>query len=94
MTIAVLLVPTNLEVRTEAFNRFIERHSVFGEFIVLKVVLEIRWSKPVPIDHGLFYRGAKLSGIRCRPNDWPSPAGREADRQVHGRVRWRSFTGF
>ena len=69
MTIAVLLVPTNLEVRKEAFNRFIECHSVFGEFIVLKVVLEIRWSKPMPFDHGTFYRVGKAFGIGCRPND-------------------------
>jgi len=63
MTIAILLVPTNLEVRKEALNRFVERHSVFGEFIVLKVVLEIRRSKPMPIDHGTFYRGGKAYGI-------------------------------
>ena len=56
MTISILLVPTNLEVRKEALNRFIERHSVFSQFIALKVVLEIRRSKPMPIDHGTFYR--------------------------------------
>ena len=66
MTITILLIATNLKVGKEALNGFIESHAVLSKFVPLEVILEIRWSKPMPIDHGLFYRVAKLSGIRCR----------------------------
>ena len=68
MTITILLIATNLKVGKEALNSFIESHAMLSKFVPLEVILEIRWSKPMPIDHGLFYRGDKLSGIRCRPN--------------------------
>ena len=70
MTIAVLLVPANLKVRKETLNSFIERHAMLSELVALEVVLEIRWSKPTPVDHGSFYRAIVFSGIRCRPNKW------------------------
>jgi len=63
MTITILLIPTNLKVRKEALNSFIEGYAVFSEFVPLEVILEIRWSKPMPVNHGSFYRGAKLSGV-------------------------------
>ena len=68
MPVTILLIPTNLKVGKEALNSFIESHAVLSKFVPLEVILEIRWSKPMPIDHGLFYRGDKPSGIRCRPN--------------------------
>ena len=68
MTITILLIATNLKVGKEALNGFIEIHSMFSEFVPLEVILEIRRSKPMPIDHGSFYRGATRSGIRRRPN--------------------------
>ena len=68
MTIAVLLVPANLKVRKETLNSFIERHAMLSELVALEVVLEIRWSKPTPVDHGSFYRAVVFSGIRCRPS--------------------------
>ena len=52
MTIAILLVPANLKVHKEALNSFIESNAMLSEFVPLEVVLEIRWSKPTPIDHG------------------------------------------
>ncbi len=55
MTIAVLLVPANLKIRKETLNSFIERHAMLSEFVTLEVILEIRWSKPTPIDHDSFY---------------------------------------
>ena len=69
MTITVLLVPANLKVRKETLNSVIEAYAVSGKFVTLEVILEIRWSKPTPIDHGSFYRAVVFSGIRCRPND-------------------------
>ena len=68
MTITILLVPANLKVRKEALNSFIERHAMLSEFVPLEVILEIRGSKPMPIDHGSSYRAVAFSGIRCRPN--------------------------
>jgi hypothetical protein len=41
---------------------------MLSEFVPLEVILEIRWSKPMPIDHGSSYRAVPFSGIRCRPN--------------------------
>ena len=55
MTIAVLLVPANLQVREETLDSVIERHAMLSEFVTLEVILEIRWSKPTPIAHGSFY---------------------------------------
>ena len=60
MTIPILLVPANLKVQEEALHSFIERHAVLSEFVPIEVVLEIRWSKPMPIDHASFYRA-----LRC-----------------------------
>ena len=74
MTITILLVPANLKVRKEALNSFIERHAMLSELVPLEVILEIRWSKPMPIDHGSSYRAVPCSGIRCRPNVGGSPA--------------------
>ena len=62
MTITILLVPANLKVRKEALHSFIERHAMLSEFVPLEVILEIRWSKPTPIDHGSFYRAVVFSG--------------------------------
>jgi hypothetical protein len=41
---------------------------MLSEFVPLEVVIEIRWSKPMPIDHGSSYRAATFSRIPCRPN--------------------------
>jgi hypothetical protein len=68
MTITILLVSANLKVRKEALNGFIEGHAMLSEFVPLEVILEIRWSKPTPIDHGSSYRAVTFSRIRCRPN--------------------------
>jgi hypothetical protein len=40
---------------------------MLSELVTLEVILEIRWSKPTPIDHGSFYLAVVFSGIRCRP---------------------------
>ena len=61
MTIAILLVPANPKVHEEALNSFIERHAMLCEFVPLEVVLEIRWSKPMPVDHGSSYRAVPFS---------------------------------
>ena len=55
MTIAVFPVPANLKIRKETLNSFIERQAMLSEFVALEVILEIRWSKPPPIDHGSFH---------------------------------------
>jgi len=68
MTITIFLVSTNLKAREEALNCFIERHAMLSEFVPIEVILEIRWSKPTPIDHGSSYRAVAFSRIRCRPN--------------------------
>jgi hypothetical protein len=34
-----------------------------GEFVPIEVVLEIRWTKPMPIDHGSFYRAVACFGF-------------------------------
>ena len=67
MTITILLIPTNLKVGKEALNCFIESHAVLSKFVPLEVILEIRRSKPMPIDHGLFYRGAEFPGFDVGP---------------------------
>ena len=67
MTITILLVPANLKVRKEALNSFIERHAMLSEFVPLEVILEIRWSKPMPIDHGSSYRAATFPGFAVGP---------------------------
>jgi hypothetical protein len=41
---------------------------MLSEFVPIEVILEIRWSKPTPIDHGSSYRAVTFSRIRCRPN--------------------------
>jgi hypothetical protein len=46
------------------------------ELVPLEVVLEIRRSKPTPIDHGSSYRGVTFLRIGCRPNVCRSPAAR------------------
>ena len=51
MTITILLVPANLKARKEALNSFIERHAMLSESVPLEVILEIRWSKSMAIDH-------------------------------------------
>lgn len=51
MTITVLLVPANLKGRKETLNSFVEGDAVSSELVTLEVILEIRWSKPTPIDH-------------------------------------------
>ena len=61
MTIAVLLVSPNPKVGKETLNGFIEGDAMLSEFVTLEVVLEIRWSKPTPIDHGSFYRAIVFS---------------------------------
>jgi len=61
MTIAVLLVPANLKVRKETLNSLIESDAMLSEFVTLEVILEIRWSKPTPIDHGSFFRAVVFS---------------------------------
>jgi len=67
MTIAIRLVPPNLKVQKEALNSFIERHTMLSEFVPLEIVLEIRWSKPMPIDHGSSYRATTFSGFAVGP---------------------------
>jgi hypothetical protein len=67
MTIEVLLVSPNLKVREEALNRFVERHAMLGEFVPLEIVLEIRWTKPMPVDHGSFYRAVACFGFVVGP---------------------------
>lgn len=53
MTITrILLIPANLKFRKEALNGFVEAYAMLSEFVPFEVVLEIRWSKAVPIDHG------------------------------------------
>ena len=68
VTISILLVPANLKVQEETLNSLIERHAVLRELVLLEVVLEIGGSKPMPIDHGSFYRAPAISKILCRPN--------------------------
>lgn len=41
---------------------------MLSEFVPLEIIFEIRWSKPMPIDHGSSYRAVTFSRIRCRPN--------------------------
>ncbi len=84
MTITVLLVPANLKVRKETLNSLIEGDAVSSEFVTFEVILEIRWSKPTPIDHGSFYRAVVFSGIRCRPN-----GGHQPQRLTEGSSRCR-----
>ena len=86
MTITILLVPANLKVRKEALNSFIERHAMLSEFVPLEVILEIRWSKPIPIDHGSSYRAVMFSRIRCRPNVANEPRAVAIQRRV-GSIR-------
>ena len=70
VTIPMLLVPTNLKIGKEALDSFIEGHAMLSEFIPLEVVLEIRRGKPMPVDHGSFYRAtAPGFRVRCRPNE-------------------------
>ena len=40
---------------------------MLSEFVTLEVVLEIRGSKPTPIDHGSFYRTAVFSEFFVGP---------------------------
>jgi len=63
MTITILLIPANLKVRKEALNSLIEGNAVFSKFVPLEVILEIRWSKLMPVNHGSFYREGKLSEV-------------------------------
>lgn len=63
MTIPVLLVAANLEVREETLHSFIEADAVSSEFVLLEVVLEIRWSEATPIDHGSFYQAVVFSDL-------------------------------
>ena len=68
MTIAVLLVSADLKVGKETLNSLIEGDAMLSEFVTLEVILEIRGSKPTPVDHGSLYRALVCFGIRCRPN--------------------------
>jgi len=52
MSITVLLISANLKVCEEAFHRFVKCHTVFNEFISLEIILKIRRSEAMPIDHG------------------------------------------
>ena len=75
MTIPILLVPANLKVQEEALNSFIERHAVLSEFIPIEVVLEIRWSEPMPIDHASFYRALVFPSFVVGPTSGFSRGG-------------------
>ena len=63
ITVTILFVPTNLKVGKETLDGFFEGHPMFSKFVRLEVILEIRWSKPMPVNHGSFYRAAKLSAV-------------------------------
>ena len=63
ITVTILFVPTNLKVGKETLDGFFEGHSMFSKFVRLEVILEIRRSEPVPIDHVSFYRGTHLFTI-------------------------------
>ena len=71
VTISIFLVPTNLKISKEALDSFIEGQPMLSEFVPLEVILEIRRRKPMPIDHGSFYRATlsfrdSLSAQRCK----------------------------
>ena len=85
MTITILLVPANLKVRKEALHSFIERHAMLSEFVPLEVILEIRWSKPMPVDHGLSYRAVTSSGIRFAFKMLPEQRG-PIDQEVRSEI--------
>jgi hypothetical protein len=40
---------------------------MLGEFVPLEIVLEIRWTKPMPVDHGSFYRAVACFGFVVGP---------------------------
>ena len=56
MTIPILLVPTDLKTGEEALDGFIEGYAMLSEFVPFEVILEVRRRKPMPLDHGPFYR--------------------------------------
>jgi len=49
--VRVRLVPAYFEVREEAVHSLFKGNVVCGEFVSLKVVLEIGRSETVPVDH-------------------------------------------
>jgi hypothetical protein len=51
ISVAIPLVPSDLEFREEAFHCFLERDSVRGELVSLKVVLEVPRPEASPVDH-------------------------------------------
>ena len=65
MTITILLIPTNLKVRKEALNGFIEGYSMLSEFVPLEIILDKRWSEPMPIDHSARFKCMRYSV--CKP---------------------------
>jgi hypothetical protein len=60
VAITILFVPANLKVRKKALNGFIQGYAVLSKFIPLEVILDIRWSKAMPIDHGAVQTQAVL----------------------------------
>jgi hypothetical protein len=52
ITITILLIASNLIVGKETFNRFVKGHSVSDEFVPLEIVLDVRRTETMPIDHG------------------------------------------
>jgi hypothetical protein len=49
--IRVALISPNHEVVEEAVDSVFELDAVSGEFVAFKVILEIGWNEPAPVDH-------------------------------------------
>jgi len=58
VTVTILLVSSNLEIRKEALDGFIEPDSMLEELIAFEIVLEVRWREPTPVNHTPFYAAA------------------------------------
>jgi hypothetical protein len=62
VTVAILLISSNLEIRKEALDGFVEPDSMLEKLIAFEIVLEVRRREPTPVNHTLFYAASAKEG--------------------------------
>jgi hypothetical protein len=66
VTVTILLVSSNLEVREKALDGFVKSDSMFEKLVAFEIVFEVRRGESVPVNHALFYRYSALAQLAAR----------------------------
>lgn len=55
VTVTILLVSSNFEIREEALDGLVETDSMLEKFVAFEIIFEVRRRESVPVHHTLFY---------------------------------------